>query len=31
MRSDDGRFAHSGCVYRDADTTERDRWMPAEI
>ena len=31
MTSDDGRIAHSGCVYRDADTAERDHWMPADI
>lgn len=31
MTSDDGRVAHSGCIYRDADTDERDDWMPAEI
>jgi hypothetical protein len=31
MTSDDGRVAHSGCVYRDADAAERDHWMPAEV
>ena len=30
MTSDDGRVAHSGCVYSDADVAGRDRWMPPE-
>ena len=31
MTSDDGRVAHSGCVYADSDVAGRDHWMPAEI
>ncbi len=30
MTSDDGRVAHSGCVYSDADVAGRDRWMPPD-
>jgi hypothetical protein len=30
MVSDDGRVAHSGCVYSDRDVAGRDRWMPPE-
>lgn len=30
MTSDDGRVAHSGCVYGTDDVAERDRWMPAD-
>ncbi len=30
MARDDGAVAHSGCVYRDADEAERERWMPAD-
>jgi len=30
MTSDDGRLAHSGCVYSDADVAGRDRWMPPD-
>ena len=30
MTSDDGRVAHSGCVYADADVAGRDRWMPPD-
>ena len=30
MKSDDGRVAHSGCVYSDADVAGRDRWMPPD-
>lgn len=30
MISDDGRVAHSGCVYGADDIGERDRWMPPE-
>jgi hypothetical protein len=26
----DGATAHSGCVYRDADEADRDRWMPPD-
>jgi len=28
LTADDGRRAHSGCVYSDADAAERDLWMP---
>jgi hypothetical protein len=31
MTSDDGRLAHSGCVYSDGDVAGRDQWMPAEV
>jgi hypothetical protein len=31
MTSDDGRVAHSGCVYADSDVAGRDHWMPEEI
>ncbi len=30
MTSDDGRVAHSGCVYSDADVAGRDSWMPPD-
>jgi hypothetical protein len=30
LASDDGRVAHSGCVYSDADVAGRDRWMPPD-
>jgi hypothetical protein len=30
MIAEDGRSAHSGCVYGADDTAERDRWMPPE-
>lgn len=28
--AEDGRVAHSGCVYRDESPADRDRWAPAE-
>jgi hypothetical protein len=32
MTAGDGEeAAHSGCVYRDADQADRDRWMPPEV
>jgi hypothetical protein len=30
LAADDGRIAHSGCVYSDADVAGRDRWMPPD-
>ena len=31
MTAGDGsEAAHSGCVYRDEDIADRDRWMPPE-
>lgn len=30
MVADGGAAAHSGCVYRDADEADRDRWVPAD-
>jgi hypothetical protein len=30
MTAGDGASAHSGCVYRDEDAADRDRWMPPE-
>jgi hypothetical protein len=27
----DGATAHAGCVYRDADEPDRDRWMPSDL
>jgi hypothetical protein len=28
--ADGGATAHSGCVYRDEDEADRQRWMPPE-
>jgi hypothetical protein len=30
MVAEGGAAAHSGCVYRDADEADRDRWMPPD-
>ena len=30
MLDENGAVAHSGCVYRDADEADRDRWMPPD-
>lgn len=30
MTTQGGDAAHSGCVYSDADPTDRDRWMPPD-
>jgi hypothetical protein len=30
LANEAGERAHSGCVYREADTEDRDRWMPPE-
>lgn len=30
LTTDAGDRAHSGCVYRDADAADRDRWTPPE-
>jgi hypothetical protein len=30
MASENDDRAHSGCVYRDEDADDRDRWMPPE-
>ena len=27
----DDATAHAGCVYRDADGPDRDRWMPPDL
>ena len=26
----EGATAHAGCVYRDTDEADRDRWMPSD-
>ena len=30
MLAEGGAMAHSGCVYRDTDRADRDRWMPPD-
>jgi hypothetical protein len=30
LAADDGRVAHSGCVYADEDKAGRDHWMPPD-